>query len=195
MIKNKSKLAIKLFIVVWIVLAIHVTLKLTFNYWQPYVIPNETLGAISDFIDKNIIIKILINKSLWFLGTYFMILSSIQEWKFKRKYPIIILLICAVLSALNDFIFNNSVTIIDFIISIFTLILLPILINKKKWLTTLLTFVFSYIFLFLSLWILEFSRTDDMQYIVKILFDFDYYIMLILNYFVFNLIRKEHNNG
>ena len=53
MIKNKSKLAIKLFVVVWIVLAVHIALKLTFNYWQPYIIPNDQLQVISDFIDDN----------------------------------------------------------------------------------------------------------------------------------------------
>ena len=120
-----------------------------------------------------------------------MILASIQEWKFKKKYPLIILIICALISATNDLLFNNSVTIIDFILTIFTLIILPLIINRKKWLTILLTFIFSYIFLFLSLWIQEFSRTDNMQYLIKILFDTDYYIMLILNYFVFNLIRKK----
>ena len=52
MVKNKSRLAIKLFIIVWLVLAIHIALKLTFNYWQPYVIPNETLGAINTLSPK-----------------------------------------------------------------------------------------------------------------------------------------------
>lgn len=190
MIKDKRKLAIKLFIIVWIILVIDVILKITFNYWQPYVIPNEQLQVISDFIDSHIIIKIIINKSLCFIGTYFMILAGIQQWKFKKKYPLIILIICALVSATNDLLFNNYITIIDYILTIFTTIILPVIINWEKWLTILLTFGFSYLFLFLSLWIEGFSRTDNMQYLIKIFFDSDYYIMLILNYFVFNLIKK-----
>lgn len=194
MVKNKSRLATKLFIIVWIVLAIHIGLKLTFNYWQPYVIPNDRLQAISDFIDNNSIIKIILDKILYIINVVFMILAGIQEWKFNKKYPIIIILICAILSALNDFTPINQLT--DSIISIFTLIVLPLIINKKKWLYVLLTFAFSNIFLFLSLWLEGFVNSNDMQYICKVFLEFDYYIMLVLNYFVFNLVRKkEINNG
>ena len=188
MINNKSKLATKLFIAVWIVLALHITLKLTFNYWQPYVIPNDTLQIISNFIDNNTIVKMILNKFFWMIGTSFMILASIQEWKFNKKY-LIILLICAVISAVDDFTLLDSI--IDTIIMIFTLIGIPLIINKKKWLTTILTFVFSYVFLFLSLWLKGFSKTDDMPYLIAILFNNDYYIMLILNYFVFNFIKTK----
>ena len=188
MIANKSKLTIKLFIAVWIILALNILLKITFNYWQPYIIPNNTLQIISNFIDNNIIVKMILNKFFWMIGTSFMILASIQEWKFNKKY-LIILLICAVISAVDDFTPLDSI--IDTIIMLFTLIGIPLIINKKKWLTTILTFVFSYVFLFLSLWLNGFSKTDDMPYLIAILFNNDYYIMLILNYFVFNFIRKE----
>ena len=197
MLKNKTRLALKMFIILWFLLFLQVILKLTFNYWQPYVIPTPQLERISDFIDDNLWLKIIINKILWFIGTYFMILSGIQQWKFKNKKIIIILIVIGLISFINDFIFNNSITIIDFIISIFTLILLPIIINKKKWLTIILTFLLSYIFLFISLWLEGFSKTDDMQYLIRLLFNFDYYIMLVLNYILFNLIRirKENKNN
>ena len=73
MVKNKSKLAIKLFIIVWIVLAVHIALKLTFNYWQPYVIPNDKLQVISDFIDDNRLIEIILNGLLYIFNGYIMI--------------------------------------------------------------------------------------------------------------------------
>jgi hypothetical protein len=190
MVKNKSKLAIKLFIIVWVVLAVHIALKLTFNYWQPYVISNDKLQAISDFIDSHSIIKIISDKIFYIINVVFMILAGIQEWKFKKKYPIIIILICAILSALNDFTPINQLT--DTIISLFTLIVLPLIINKKKWLTIILTFAFSYIFLFLSLWLEGFVNANDMNHIISTFLVFDYYIMLALNYFVFNLLRKEN---
>ena len=106
MIKNKLRLALKMFIILWFLLFLQVILKLTFNYWQPYVIPTPQLEIISDFIDNNLWLKIIINKILWFIGTYFMILSGIQEWKFKNKKIIIILIVIGLISFINDFIFN-----------------------------------------------------------------------------------------
>lgn len=193
MVKNKSRLAIKLFIILWIVLAVHINLKLTFNYWQPYVIPNETLKSMSDFIDSHSLIKFLANKLFWFVGTYFMILAGIQEWKFKNKYPIFILLGCGLLSLLSNYTSFNAI--IDTILTIFTLIVLPLIINRKKWLFILITFALNFVFLYVSLWLEGFTTADNMFYIIRFLLNIDYYIMLILNYFVFNLIRKDDANG
>ena len=188
MIKNKLRLAVKLFIVVWALLIVHVVLKVTFNYWQPYVIPNERLQIISDFIDSHIILKGFIDKIFWFIGVLFMILSGLQIWKPKNRYLIIVLVFCGVISFVDDFCPFNKI--IDVIITIFTTLILPLIINKKKWLFIIITFALSYVFLFLSLFIEGFTNTDNMPYIVGTFFNIDYYIMLILNYFVFNLIRK-----
>ena len=195
MIKDKSRLAFKLFIVVWIMLIIHITLKITFNYWQPYVIPNDKLQVISDFIDSHNLLKFLTNKLFWFDGTYFMVLAGIQDWKFKKKYPIFILLGCGLLSLISNYTSFNEI--IDTILTIFTLIILPLIINRKKWLFILITFALNFVFIKLSLWFEGFANTDEMNYIIGTFFNIDYYIMLILNYFVFNLIRKKEgiNNG
>ena len=184
MVKNKSMLAIKLFIIVWVVLAVHIALKLTFNYWQPYVIPNEQLQTISDFIDDNRWIKNILDFILCFINVVFVCLTSIQRWKFKNKYPYIIIFICIIISFFTG-------AIIDSIITIIMTILLPLFLDYKKWKSVILTFIFSNIFLFLSLWLEGFVSGDDMQYICKVFLEFDYYIMLALNYFVFNLIRKK----
>lgn len=195
MIKDKSRLAFKLFIMVWIMLIIHITLKLTFNYWQPYVIPNDTLGAISDFIDNNRWLEVIIDKSYYLINGFLMVLSSIQEWKFNKKYPIIILVICAILSSLDDLTPFNAI--IDSIITIFASLILPLIINKKKILWTILTFALTNLYLAFSLWLSNFVKTDDMPHIIQTLFLNDYYIMLILNYMLFNFIRirKENNKN
>ncbi len=186
MVKNKSKLAIKLFIIVWIVLAVHIVLKLTFNYWQPYVIPNETLGAISDFIDSHRLLKDTIDGILYFINGLLMILCSIKCWWFKSKKQSIIVIVALILSYLHMIFFGQS--------SLFTLIFyfaVPLIIDKKKWLYALMTFLLSNVFMILSLFLEGFVNSDDMQYICKVFLQFDYYIMLILNYFVFNFIRKD----
>jgi transcriptional regulator with XRE-family HTH domain len=92
MIKNKSKLAIKLFIIVWVVLAVHIALKLTFNYWQPYVISNDKLQAISDFIDANRWIEIILNYIWYMISGLLLILAGLRYWKFKNKNQFIIVL-------------------------------------------------------------------------------------------------------
>lgn len=186
MINNKSKLATKLFIAVWIVLALHITLKLTFNYWQPYIIPNKTLQVISDYIDNNNWLKVLLNGILYFISSIVMILCSIKRWWFKNNKQLIISLLVIIIC----FVYNVITT--DTIVNtIFLTILFPILLDKKKWLYTISTFALSFVFLFLSLFLEGFVTADNMNYLIRTFLNFDYNIMLILNYFVFNLIKIE----
>ena len=185
MVKNKSKLAIKLFIIVWVVLAVHIALKLTFNYWQPYIIPNEQLQAISDFIDSHRLLKDTIDFIYCYINAIFVVLTGIQLWKFKNKIHYLILFALALMTIISQ----NSI--IDTIITIFATIIYPLILDKKKWLYVILTFLFSNIFMALSLFLNGFTKTDCNGSIIDILFMNDYYIMLILNYFVFNFIRND----
>ena len=183
MIKNKLRLATKLFIIVWAWLIVHVILKLTFNYWQPYVIPNERLQVISDFIDNNKLLQAILNGILYFINSIFMILCSIKCWKFKSKKQFIICGIVIILCFCYKFITNDTI-----LNTIFLTIAFPIILDKSKWLYTLSTFVLSFVFLFLSLKLEGFVNANDMNYLVRTFLNFDYNIMLILNYFVFNFI-------
>ena len=185
MLKNKGKLAVKLFIAVWIVLAVHIALKLTFDYWQPYVIPNEQLQAVSDFIDNNRWIEIILNGLLYVFNAILMVLCSIKYWWFKNKKTTIISISVIIACFICNILFNAyNIT------PIITTILLPLFINKKMWFYTFLTFLLSNIFMILSLFLEGFTNANDMPYIIAMFLAFDYYIMLLLNYFVFNLIRK-----
>ena len=186
MIKNKSKLAIKLFIAVWIVLALHITLKLTFNYWQPYVIPNDTLQVISDYIDEHRWIQATLNGIIYIFNGLIMILCSIKRWWFKSKKQAIIVISLVVLGFVYKLLTNDTI-----VNTLLLSILLPILLDKSKWLYTIITFALTNVFLLLSLFLEGFVNTDNMQYICKLFLQFDYYIMLILNYFVFNLIKVK----
>ena len=186
MIKNKSKLAIKLFIAVWIVLALHITLKLTFNYWQPYVISNDTLQVISDYIDNNNWVKLILDGILYFINGIILILCGLRRWWFEKKIHAIVVSVVIILGFIYSLIFKDTI-----INTIVITIIMPIIIDRKKWLSILLTFGLTNIFLLLSLVIEGFANTNDMQYICKVFLQFDYYIMLILNYFVFNLIKVK----
>ena len=186
MIKNKSNLAIKLFIAVWIVLALHITLKLTFNYWQPYVIPNDTLQVISDYIDSNRWTRTLCDGIAYIFNGIVIILASLQLWWFKSLKQTLIVFIAIVLGFIYSLIFKDST-----INTIVIVILLPLLLDHKKWLAIIINFILNNVFLLLSFWLTEFVSGDEMPYIIQSMFIFDYYIMLILTYFVFNLIKKE----
>ena len=183
MVKNKSKLAIKLFIIVWVVLAVHIALKLTFNYWQPYVIPNEQLQSISDFIDENKWIRDVSNIATYIFNGYIVICCGLQCWRLGKKKNILTIILL-LLGAIWVLFVENT------IITLLLSIVYPLILSRKKWLLIILTFVLNNVFLFLSLWLTEISNCNDMNYFIQMLFFFDYYIMLVLNYFVFNLIKK-----
>lgn len=192
MIKNKTRLTLKLFIMAWFVLLFQIFLKLTFDYWQPYAIPNQQLEMFSNFIDIHIWLKFIIDGFLYIINGILIMLCSVRQWKFKRKL---------------DYLFSIIVFSISYILSIFwkqssiiTIIItfaLPLIIVRDRnkllntFLFTILTFILSNIFLWLSLKLENFSNVDNMDYVVKIFFQLDYYIMLILNYILFNLLRKE----
>lgn len=73
--------------------------------------------------------------------------------------------------------------------TLFITIVLPIILNKKSWLWVILTFIISNLFMLLSLFLEGISNTDNLCYIAKLFMQFDYYIMLIMNYILFNFIR------
>ena len=189
MVKNPLKLAVKLFILVWIVLILHITLKLTFNYWQPYIIPTPQLENISNFIDNNRWLEIILNGILYIINGVILILCGTQQWWFKHKKQSIITFITIIIL----FVLNVTLKLDDYTI-IFGCIIYPLLLNYKRWFWIISTFGLSIIFLALSLWLEGFANTNDMNYIIKIFFEFDYYIMLVLNYILFNLIRTKREN-
>lgn len=188
--KNNTRIAVKLFIVVWVVLLVHVLLKVTFNYWQPYVIPNEQLQYISDYIDKNKILIIILDSLFYIFNGYIMICCGLQKWHLGKKLNIITLLLLVVGYYWGIFVETT-------IMSLFITIIFPLIINYKKWLYILLSFVFSFVFLAFSLFLEGFTNANNMPYIIATFLNTDYYIMLALNYFVFNFlrIRKEKGNG
>ena len=189
MIKNKLRLTLKLFLILWFLLFLQVILKITFNYWQPYAIPTQQLEVISDFIDSNKVLIIVLDGVFYIFNAIIMILCSIQQWWFKNKKQSIIIISIIILSYIYLIIFGQST-----ILSIILNFSIPLIINYKKWLYIILTFIFSNLFLLLSLWLEGFTSSNDMSYIVATFLNIDYYIMLVLNYMLFNFIRIRKEN-
>ena len=185
MIKNPARLAVKVFILIWFFLIVQIVLKVTFNYWQPYVIPTPQLQAISDFIDNNRWLEVIINGILYVINALLIILCGIREWWFKSKKQLVIILSSCVLGFIINLLFPNFV--VAFIITIG----IPLILKPKSWLFILLTFIISNVFQFLSLWLVGFTNANDMPYLIPVLLNNDYYILLAINYMMFNLIKRK----
>lgn len=184
MIPNPLRLALKMFGLVWFFLVLQVVLKLTFNYWQPYVIPTEQLQSVSDFIDSHSWVSTTINGILYVINVLFVILCCLRQWWFKDKKQTIIVLSLTLLSYIYSIIFNETT-----FNTIFITIILPLILKPKNWLWVILTFITSNLFMLISFWLQGNINAYEMNYIIAIFFNNDYYIMLILNYILFNLIR------
>ena len=192
MIPNPLRLAMKMFGLVWFFLVLQVVLKLTFNYWQPYVIPTEQLENLGNFIDDHRWLYATLNSIFYIFNSMLMTLTCLQQWRFENnKQRIIFYSSCIVCCFLNELFNLTTIT------SIYITIIMPLILNYKKWVWVILVFVLNNIFLFTSLFIEGFTNADNMNYIVKTFLQFDYYIMLIMNYILFNIIRlkKEGNSN
>ena len=186
MIKNPLRLSYKMFFLLWFFLIINVLLKVTFDYWQPYVIPTPQLERLGNFIDSHRWIQATLNGIFYLINGIFVILCCIQQWWFKNKKQTISVIVTIIICFLLN-VFLNMYDYTPFI----TTIILPLIINFKKWLWVILTFIISNVFMIISLWLEGFISADNMNYIIRMLFQGDYYIMLGLNYILFNLIRMK----
>ena len=184
MIKNPARLAVKVFILIWFFLIVQIVLKVTFNYWQPYVIPTPQLQAISDFIDNNRWLEVIINGILYVINGIFVLLCSIKRWWFDKKSHFIIVLIALITNyIIATFVYKSVIATLILSIGI------PLLLDRKKWLYMIATIVISNLFTALSLMFEGFTNANEMPNMIKIMLNFDYYIMLALNYIAFNLIQ------
>lgn len=189
MIPNPLRLALKMFGLVWFFLVLQVVLKLTFNYWQPYVIPTEQLEKVGKFIDNHRWLQATLNCIFYTFNVIVMVLCGLRQWWFKSKKQFIIVLLLTIIGFIYSIIFNDST-----LNTIGLLIILPLVLNHKSWLWILLTFFFNFLFLALSLLLEGFSNANNMNYIIGTFLQTDYYIMLVLNYILFNIIRIKKEN-
>lgn len=190
MIPNPLSLVTKLFCLLWFFLILQIVLKLTFDYWQPYVIPTSKLENLGNYIDSHRWLQASLNGMYYVINLVIMFLCGVQQWWFKNKKEMIIIIGLFILSFLSN-VFLGTSNIMPFI----TTLLIPIIYNWKKTGWILLTFALNNLFILLSLWLEGFTNTDTMNYIVGTFFTHDYYIMLLLNYMLFNIIRIKKGGG
>lgn len=191
-IPNPLRLTFKLFILVWVFLILQVVLKVTFTYWQPYVIPTDSLELVGNYIDSHRWLEIILNGVFYVINAVLVLLCCLRQWWFKDKKEMIISLIIIITCYILNITLNlNNIT--PFIITI----TLPLILKPKNWLWVILTFIISNVFMILSFTLEDLVNSNYENFIIHTFMQCDYYIMLVLNYILFNLLRikKEMNNN
>ena len=176
-----------LIIVCWIAYITCLIIKLCGGNRFEIATSNETFIAICEYIDNNLWLKAAICSIFYVISAYLIYLCLTKQKLFKDWWMIFVLF---AFSLINIY-FNN--TYVNIIISLITLILIPIIRNKGKHrfyviIGCLLVFLFQLISLITRNigW-----NLDNQSTLVGMIFQIDYYIMLIIYYLYVN--RKEIN--
>ena len=174
--KDKYK---TLIISCWAVLLCCFVVKLLGGNFFEIVCENEKFIRFCEFVDGNIL-KYVISFILYFISTYIYFLAIIKNKVSKKKH--IIIIITLILWWFIKLLLNNAQAII-FVLDILYMILIPIIINKKIWLFSIISFFLNLAFQLISLLTknIGIKFVDDSMFIA-IIFNIDYYIMILLFY-------------
>ena len=181
-IKDPFRLVLKIFILLWVFLILHVLLKLTFNYWQPYVIPTHQLEQLGNFIDTHKLLKAFLDSIFYLTNAFFMIMIGLQQWRFTNNKQRLIFYIGCTISFILNYLELDTISTILILVT-------PIIINYKKVHYIIMSFILSFIFLAGSLYIEGFTTANNMNYVIATFLQGDYYIMLAVTYVLSNILR------
>ena len=181
------KLVHRIWLILWITLAIFVVAKLCFNMWYPIVIENENIIKICSYIDNNELVKYIIMLMFYLLNANIIFLTFIRKLKFPNKIFMILFNIANIIGYFVKGI--NNVYGIVFEVSV---ILISIFVNirnktfsKIKW-NILFPII---IYLMINIWQLNifFIRgindiLNKLPSLIFITIQIDYYIFLIITW-------------
>lgn len=174
--KDKYK---TLIISCWVVLLCCFVVKLLGGNFFKIVCENEKFIKFCNFIDGNIL-KYVISFILYFISTYIYFLAIIKNKVSKQKH--IIIIISLILWWVIKLLLNNAQSII-FVLDILYMIFIPIIINKKIWLFSIISFFLNLAFQLISLLTKNIGiKFVDETMFMAIIFNIDYYIMIVLFY-------------
>lgn len=172
----------------WALLIICLIIKLFGGNWFELNAENSKFIQFCNYVDNNIILKIILACFICLGSTYFIICLLINKNKLTKKeiliyFPLII--IGSILGWIN--------TIFNLIIQLLYLIVLPI-IQTKKWKKVILINIVAIIFQFISIIFRNFGtfNFNNNYFIYQFLIQIDYYLMILL-YYLYTFKRKEKN--
>ena len=184
--KDKYK---TLIISCWVVLLCCFIIKLLGGNFFEIVCENEKFIRFCKFIDGNIL-KYVISFIMYMVSTYIYLLSIVRN-EISNNKKIIGAVVLAELWFIKLLVYD--VPIIAMLLEFGVIIGLPIILNKKYWKMSLIGCGLNLLFQFISL-ITKNVKLDyvDETMFIAIIFNIDYYIMIILFY----LYRtKEYNEN
>ena len=174
--KDKYK---TLIISCWVVLLCCFVVKLLGGNFFEIVCENEKFIRFCKFIDENIL-KYVISFILYIFSGFLYFKAIIKDKLSKIKN--LILLISLSVWWVLKLVLTEQQTII-FILDIVYMVLMPIIIKKKIWLFSIISFFLNLAFQLISLLTknIGIKFVDDSMFIA-IIFNIDYYIMILLFY-------------
>lgn len=184
--KDKYK---TLIISCWVVLLCCFVVKLLGGNFFEIVCENEKFIRFCKFIDGNIL-KYVISFIMYMTSTYIYLLAIVRN-EISNNKKIIGAVVLALLWFIKLLVYN--IPIIAMLLEFGVIIGLPIILNKKYWKMSLIGCGLNLLFQFISL-ITKNVKLDyvDETMFIAIIFNIDYYIMIILFY----LYRtKEYNEN
>ena len=183
MMKDKYKILI---ISSWIVLIICFAIKLFGGNWFEVMVENQNFINACNWLENNIIVRNAVYLILFIFTNIFYQLGVIkQKWYKPKQYLIFIPMI--ILWLLKTIITNQ---VILFLIDMIIFIALPILLNYKCWLRSIIGVGLILVFQIICLLTKNIGITIiGEEVLTSIILMLDYYIMIILYYLYSN--RKE----
>lgn len=179
-----------LIIMCWVLLAVCVIIKLFGGNWFELSTDNTKFIDFCAFVDNTMWIKMILACIVYCVSTYVIMCISCNKTKLTKKQTLIVIPIMIFKSLLTWY---NSF--IPLILDIVLLFGIPFLITKK-WLRPLIVIGIVLLLQILTLVIRNIGLIENFNYnstLISLLYQLDYYIMLLLLYF-YNIkycIRKE----
>lgn len=174
----------------WVVLLCCFVVKLLGGNWFEIACTNEKFIA---FCNKyqNTIIEYIVGVITYTISVTLYMLAILKQKWFKGKQYIILLIIFS-FAILKRILINYQILLI--ILEILITIILPIIINYKKWYRPLIAYCLLFAFQSISLLTKNIGiKVIDTNFLISLIFSIDYYIMIILYYLYAN--KEENNNG
>ena len=173
--KNNLK---TLIITCWAVLVLCFIIKIFGGNWFELGAENIKFIQFCNFVDNNMWLKMLLSCILSCLSNYFIICIIINKKKLKLIETIFFMILIIIRSILSWY-----YSIVAFILDIVILIGCTTFINKKI-LRSLICFGIIILFQAISLVIrnIGFANFNDNSFLIQVLLQIDYYIMIFLLY-------------
>ena len=182
--KQKYKVLI---IVCWAVYIACLIIKLCGGNRFEIATTNERFIAICDYIDNTLCLKAKICSIFYIISMYLIYLCLTKQKLLKDWWMLIILLISSIINVLT----NN--TYVNLGLSLITMVVIPLIKTKGKlWIHIIIGVLLVCLFQQISLWTRNIGwNLDNQSTLVSMIFQIDYYIMIIIYYLYVN--GKEIN--